>query len=277
VFLSQEPGIYDPYLIATVSLHYVQPSHGLDAWEERVILAPLRESDPLESAALLPPHDLELSDAEPEGAEFVAPPSGSVSKASLRSYGKQIKSYLYQGCPKSIWQCKALELRSKPQETKAEFSARAQLAHRERRDAAVQDLRERLAKTLRQMDDRIRRAEARIQREQSQYDQQKLQTGISMGATLLGAILGRGGLGGATTAARGAGRVARERQDVDQAEQELSELQEGRRALERDAEEEIRALRASLELEVPEIEEVVVRPRKSDIHVSGLRIGWKRD
>jgi hypothetical protein len=277
VFLGQEPGTYDPYLLATVSLHYVRSSHGFDAWEERVILAPLRESSPLESAVILPPDDLELSDAEPEGAEFVAPPSGSVSKASFRSYGRQIKSYLYQSCPKSLWDCKLLELHSKPQETKAQFSARAQLAHREKRDAAVEALRERLAKTLRQIDDRIGRAQARIQREQSQYDQQKVQTGISMGATLLAAILGRRGIGGATTAARGAGRVARERQDVHQAEQELTELQGARRVLEEDAEEEISALRASMELEVPDIEEIIVRPRKSDIHVSGLRIGWKRD
>lgn len=277
VFLSDGPGTYEPYLLASVSLHYVHPSHDLDVWEEHVILAPLGDGAPLEAAALLHPDDLELRDVEPEGAEFVSPPSRSVGKASFRSYAKQIKSYLYQSCPKTLWQCKALGLQSKPQETKAEFSARAQLVSREERDAAVDDLRERFAKTLRQMDDRIGRAEARIQREQSQYDQQKLQAGISMGATVLGAILGRRGVGGATTAARGAGRVARERQDVHQAEQELLELQEARRALELDVEEEIRALRSRMELQAPEIEEVMVRPRKSDIHVSDLRIGWKRD
>jgi hypothetical protein len=127
------------------------------------------------------------------------------------------------------------------------------------------------------MEERIRRAEARVDREQSQYDQQKLQTGISMGATVLGALFGRRGIGGATTAARGAGRVARELDDVRRAEEGVRDLEEARRALETELEEAVRDLQAAGELDAPEVEEVVVRPRKSDIEVSDLKLAWKRD
>ena len=150
-----------------------------------------------------------------------------------------------------------------------------QLAAREDRDAGVEKLRARFAKKIERMQERARRAEARVEREQSQYDQQKLQTGISMGASVLGAIFGRGGIGRATTAARGAGRVAREREDVQRAEEELRDLQDAIRALEIEVEEEARAYLADREDDVAQLEEVVVRPRKADIDVTGLKLGWK--
>jgi hypothetical protein len=81
----------------------------------------------------------------------------------------------------------------------------------------------------------------------------------------------------ATTAARGAGRVAREREDVRRAEDEVRDLEEAHRALEIELEEEVRALQADGELDPPEVEEVIVRPRKSDIEVSDLKLAWKRD
>lgn len=276
VFFGSEPGIYVPHLIATVTLHYVRASHGLDSWEERVIVAPLSDRAPWDSAELLDPDDVELDREAPREARFIAPPAGSVSKARFRSYPKQIRSHAYQSLSKCLWQCKALKLRSEPGETKAQFAARVQLASREHRDAEVQKLQKRFAERVERMKERIDHAEQRVAREKSQYDQQKLQTGISMGATILGAIFGRGGIGGATTTARGAGRIARERDDLVRAEDALRERQNALRALEIEAEEEIRAVQRELTGAQPAIEEIVVRPRKSDIGVSDLRLAWKR-
>jgi len=277
VFLGDAPGTYFAHLVASISLHYRRASYGLDTWEEHVILAPLDEESPWESAELSEPGDLKLDHDAPGDAEFVPPPSGSVGKARFRSHAKQIKIHFYQNRPKILWRCKALKLQSKPDETKAEFSARVQLANREKRDAAVDKLRERFAKKVQRMDERIRRAENRVDREKSQYDQQKLQTGISMGATVLGALFGGRGMGRATSAARGAGRVAREREDVRRAEEEMRDLEEARRALEVDVEEEARALQADLERDAPEVEEVIVRPTKADIQVADLKLAWKRE
>jgi hypothetical protein len=276
-FCGDEPGTYRPHVSASVSLHYVRASHGLDAWEEHVILAPLDEESPWEAATLYGSSDLDFDHDAPDEAAFVAPPSGSVSKARFGSYGKQIKTHLYQNRPRTLWTCKPLKLRSTPEETKSEFSARVQLARREERDMAVDKLREQYAKTVSRVDERIRSAKSRVEREQSQVDQQKLQTGISMGATVLGAIFGRRGIGSATSAARGAGRIAREREDVRRAEQDVRELEETLRSIEMELEAAVGNLRAGSELDAPGIEEVIVRPRKSDLDVSELKLVWKRD
>jgi hypothetical protein len=276
-FCGDEPGTYRPYLSASVSLHYVRASQGLDTWEEHVILAPLDEESPWEAATLCGPSELDLEHDAPDEAAFVTPPSGSVSKARFRSYGKQIKTHLYQNRPRTLWTCKPLKLKSTPEETKAEFSARVQMARREKRDAAVDKLRDRYAAKVRRLDERIRRAKSRVEREQSQVDQQKLQAGISVGATVLGAIFGRRGIGSATSAARGAGRVAREREDVRRAEQGVREIEEEQRSLEMELEAAVGTLQADTDLDMPEIDEVIVRPRKSDLDVSELKLVWKRD
>lgn len=274
VFLSDQPGTYEPVLIAEVTLHYVLASQDLDSWEEHVIMAPLGDDPTWESAQLLGPDDVTVFEAEPANAEFIDSPSGAVSPARFRSYAKQLETHVYQSYAKVLWRCKGLKLRSRPDESLADFTARAQLANRERRDAAVEVLRSRFQKKLQRIDDRITRARTRLQREESQYEQQKLQTGISVSATLLGAILGRRTVGRATTAARSAGRVASQQQDVEQAEQALQALEAERRALEVEAERELNALHVDVALELPEIDEVLVRPRKSDIEVTGLKLGW---
>jgi hypothetical protein len=276
-FFRGGPGAYRPYLAADVTLHYVRASQGLDSWERHVFVAPLEEETPWASAELLDPDDVDFVHEAPGGAEFVAPPAGSVSKSRFRSYGKQIRSHLYQTRAKSLWRHRPLKLQSKPDETKSEFASRVQLAAREERDAGVEKLRAHFAAKIQRVQDRVRRAETRLEREKSQYDQEKLQAGISMGATVLGAIFGRGGFGRATTAARGAGRVAREREDVERAEEELRDLHEAIRALEAQVEEEVRAYLAGREVDPTELEEVVVRPRKSDIAVTDLKLAWKPD
>jgi hypothetical protein len=63
---------------------------------------------------------------------------------------------------------------------------------------------------------------------------------------------------------------------VQRAEAELDSLEQKRRDLESEAEEQVRALQDDSALDSPDIEEVIVRPRKSDIQVTSLRLAWKR-
>lgn len=276
-FLSSEPGHFVPHLIAGVSLHHSRATYGLDEWTDHVMLAPLGEKDPWPNAIHFAPHNQpDRHDDPPDDSSFTSIPAGTIGKARLRSYAAALKRHMYKEHTVSLWQCKPLKLKSEPGESKADFAARAQLAYRERRDDQLDKIRARLDKKIRRMEDRVRRGEARVAREKDQYDSQKLQTGISMGATVLGAIFGSRGLGRATTTARGAGRIAKEREDVLRAEQEVRALQDEQRAMEDEFDAELEAFRRETEGYEPVLEEVVVRPKKADIRVSDLRVAWKR-
>jgi hypothetical protein len=85
-------------------------------------------------------------------------------------------------------------------------------------------------------------------RQQQQASQQKLQTVVSIGATMLGALMGRRAvslstLGRATTAARGVGRSAKATQDVAKAQERLQEAQAELAALEAELQQAVAALR----------------------------------
>jgi hypothetical protein len=118
----------------------------------------------------------------------------------------------------------------------------------------------------------------RLEREKSQYAQQKLQTVVSVGATLLGAFLGRktvsaATIGRATTAARGVGRAAREREDVGTAEQQVEAARAEREALDAEFANEVQSLEARGG-ETPVREPLEVKSRKADIAVDDPLLAW---
>jgi hypothetical protein len=117
-----------------------------------------------------------------------------------------------------------------------------------------------------------------VGREQAEYSHHKLQTAVSLGSTVLGALLGRKGVtmstvGRATTTARGMSRAARQKGDIDRAREDLDALQTQLADLEREFEAEAAGLR-DLDVNGLEIVEKEVRPRKTDIAVSRVSLAW---
>ena len=185
-------------------------------------MAPSNGAEEVSSDAL-------ADDAEPE-ARFAVLPKRARRAKTLKTWSGQFKTYLYQERSLTLFKCKELKMISSAQESEAQFNVRVREATRGKRDLAVEKLRKRYGSKLASLRDRIQRAEEKVDRERAQLGQQKLQTTFSVGATVLGALLGRRGarssVGRATTAMRGAGRVAKEKQDVARAQDRLRELVE---------------------------------------------------
>ena len=96
-----------------------------------------------------------------------------------------------------------LKLTSNPGESERDFQIRVRDAQRVARDAAVDALKKKYAAKEAQIEEQRRRAAAAVDCETAQASQQKLQTGLSVGATILGAIFGRKAIGvGSLSAAR---------------------------------------------------------------------------
>jgi hypothetical protein len=276
------PGAYVPGLLAEVDLHYVRSSAGVDHWERLLCVAPLPPEvppNPWEASERIADDDLGLSDAPRAGIEFESLPAAAARPRSYRSWQSALKSHLYQNRPLVLWKCPALKLLSDVGEEESAFRIRLREAAREARDAEIEELRDRYAVKLDRAAQRIATAEQRVARETSQYSQQKMQTAISVGATVLDALLGRkrlsrSSVGRATTAMRGVGRSSRERDDVQRAEEALETARAERRELEDRLAEEIEAMRDRFEAGELQVEEVRIPPRKADIAVQRLALAW---
>jgi len=268
---------YAPHLLGEARVHFVDSKRGIDTWQSLAVLAPLARADgnPWDAASDF--DELDALGGEPvTGASFEPLPAEAQRAKTFESYAKSLTLHLYGTRTLPLLACPALKLVSKPLEPRAEFLARVRQAAREERDRELETLKARYAPKVASATDKIRRAEERLRKETAQYEQQKSQSMISIGATLLGALFGRkaASVGRATTAARGVSRAAREKDDIASAEEALerakAELLALDQALQQDAEE----LGTLPEPEALGLVEVPVKPRKSDTLVERVALVW---
>src|SRR5882672_7076884 len=104
-------------------------------------------------------------------------------------------------------------------------------AAREKRDAAIEALRADYAPKIHRAEEKARRAQQVVEREEGQLRGAGLQTAVSAGATILTAIFGRKKLSYSTidrgtTTARGAQRTMQQREDVAHARENLAAAQQ---------------------------------------------------
>ncbi len=129
------------------------------------------------------------------------------------------------------------------------------------------------------LQERIRKAEAVIEKEKQQFGQQALSTAISFGATLAGALFGRkvasiGNVSKAGTAVRGIGRSNKERGDIARARDTHKALIQQLEDLNIRLEGELEQLKAKYNPEKLEIKETAIRPRKTDTDIQLLTLVW---
>jgi DNA repair exonuclease SbcCD ATPase subunit len=172
-----------------------------------------------------------------------------------------------------------LDTTSQTGESERDFRVRLQQVAHEARDIETEKLRKKYAPKLAAIEDRIRRAQQTVDREVEQAKQQKLQTAISFGATLLSAFLGRKAVSGtsmgkATTAVRGLSRSMKEGQDVDRANENVEALTQQLAGLETEFKEEADALAGRSNPQEEALETVTVRPKNSDITIRLVGLSW---
>jgi hypothetical protein len=206
-------------------------------------------------------------------------PGEAALKKSYSLWGKALADWLYRHRTLTLFKSPSLKTVSRAGESERDFRIRLQLAAHEKRDALIEKLRMKYAAKIERLEDRIRRAEQTVEKEKEQAKQQKLQTAISFGTTLLSALLGRkkasrSTLGRATTTARGAGRILKEKQDIDRAADNVAALQEKLAHLENRLAEEIDLIEASITPMTERLQPVTVRPKKKDISVHRVALVW---
>ena len=276
------PLLYKPMIAGFSKLHYVDAKLGLDDWQTSGWLAPLDDGggnasweDATRDAQL----KSRLTTAPAEDAQYAELAGPPLRAASYPAWGKSLQAHLYETARASVFYSDALSTGSRPGESEGDFRARLALAARERRDQAVAELRSKWQTRLLQLQDQVRRAEDRREREQAQLSQQKMQTAVSIGSSILGALLGRKAISAANmqragTAARSASRWGRESQDVERAEESIELLKQRLADAQREVEAEAAKLESSLDAGTIALRTIEVPARKSDIAVGEVALVW---
>ncbi len=210
---------------------------------------------------------------------FADVPGNATKAANYTKWEKALKRWIRQNESVTLYRSAKYRLVSEPGETEGEFRVRLQTAASEKRDQAIAKLRKRYAGKANTLENRLIRAEQAIQREQQQSTKKKLDTAISFGTAILGALLGRKRLSATTaskigTAVRSAGGVSKEAGDVRRAKQTAEKVRADLAELNQQLEDEISALDTAYDAQAEELREIAVRPKATDIHIGFIGIGW---
>ena len=274
--------VYHPRLIAAADIAFTSARYNIE--DERSCLHAVEfEAGPVDidwdNAETL---DLSVDDLDTDGeasAAFEAcPPSAGVAK-NYTAWRSEYKRWVRQNEVITLYRSKRFRLSSTAGETEGDFRVRLQTEANEKRDQAVAKLRKRYATKTTTLENRLLRAQQTIDREKQQASKKKLDTAVSIGTAILGALLGRKRLSSSTTtrigsAIKTAGGARKEAADIKRAEETASKVRKDIEALNRDLEKEVAALNTSFDAQAEELNAIVVRAKSTDIHVPLVGLAW---
>ncbi len=226
--------------------------------------------------------ELSIDDLHKDGeadATYTEVPAAADNAKAYASWGRDYKRWLRQNETVTLYRSKRFKLTSLPTETEGDFRARLQDAASEKRDAAIAKIRKRYATKTTTLENRLLRAEQTVAVQKEQSTKKKLDTAISFGTAILGAVLGRKKLSSSTaskmgTAIRTAGGARKEAQDVERARQTVEKVNADLAALNAELEKEVAALDTSFDAQAEELDEIVVRAKSTDISVAVTGLVW---
>ena len=274
--------VYQPMLLGASQVRVSDSKTGVDVTQDVTVLAPISDGAMAVDWDHAMQAGLAVADLEPspsEGAQFGEVPSLASKAKSYDAWNKDFAGWLFRTQKVELLKSPSAKELSKPGESERDFRVRLQQSGRETRDKQSDSLRRKFAPKIAAVQDRIRRAGQMVERQQAESRSSQMQAAISVGASILGAFLGRktisaANIGRATTAMRGAGRAIKESQDVGQAEENVSALQQQLADLEAQFKTETDTLAAATDPLNERLETVSLKPTKANITVKLVALAW---
>lgn len=268
-----QSAVYLAELYYSAELAYISKTYGVDSSVQVSASLPLNEPLAFEDAEEIQGHLSErpLADASYENV----PPSALVA-SSYKIWQRQLVRHLRLNQALTLYKSQAPKLVSTVDESRADFIARVQHARREQNDAASAKIKARYSSKFQTLEQRLLRAQQALEREQAQKSSSTLDTVVSIGTGILGAVFGRKllsakNINSASRAIKNAGRAKRDSDDIARAEQNLAKVQEQISALEQQFNDELAIFERDQQGELV-IEELKIRARQSDIAILELAL-----
>ncbi|MEM9172502.1 MAG: DUF87 domain-containing protein [Pseudomonadota bacterium] len=275
--------VYRPAVIGAAELYYSSARYDVD--EQRECLAVvLPESGPVAiSWDLADVLDIAVDDLQ------VQPPPGEPAYEPLhpvlaieREYAKWTKSYktwLRHERTITLFRSNHLKTISTPGESEGAFRTRLQTLGSEQRDMAVAKLRKRYSSKVTTLENRLLRAEQAIEREQEQASKKRLDTAISFGTAILGAVLGRKRVSSTSaskigTAVKTMGSARKEAGDVERAKQTAAKVREQLEALNVEFEDDVAQLDDAYDAQTETLKHIDIKPKSTDIQIHFVGLVW---
>jgi len=281
--VSVDSFILRPHLGLSATVRFVDNRRGIDEIQEYTARVFLNEDfkDPDWANAEPLGFDIhDLSSTPPSKCSYLPLPPAIMSVSSLSPFIRSWSDYLYRTCRIELYRVKALRLESRPGESLEDFRSRVAEVVSSKKAEALDRLEKKYEKRFRLLDDRLARAKSRLEKEQGDVTARGVDTAVSFGVAILGALFGRKTVSvtSASRAGRGirsAGRMLREKQDVDRARENIHRIEEAISTLAQELDQETEKLSQKYAPEDYPVESFFIKPRRNDIFNKDAFIFWE--
>ena len=269
---------YLPTLIGVARVRLLDTKSQVDEAIENARLAAFADgpiSIDWSAAADLAVAAADLESAARDGATFHELPAPARETKSYGHWSKDYADWLYQTQTVQLLRSPSQKLVSHSGESEADFRARLAQGAREGRDSKADALRAKYDAKVAALQQKLHTAQQAVDREENQERGAGLQTAVSVAGSILGGFLGRKSVsvGSITSVARGAGRVAQQRDDVKLAEENVARLQGQLTELQASFAQDAAGVGAD-GAATEQLDTVVIRPKKADIDVTLVTLAF---
>jgi hypothetical protein len=214
-----------------------------------------------------------------QGARFMTVPAGASAPRTWAAWQKGLQSHLYEARGVIVWRAPELKQTSKPGESEADFRVRLADAARTARDEGLEALRRRWAPRITAAEEKMRKADERIAKEEGQKREHQLDTALAWGGAILGVLAGRSAVSAANvgrvrTATPATARAVRESGEAASAQAQAQQAREQLAQLNADMQADLDRVKQTTDPSAIVLEKLELKPRKGDIVVGTLALAW---
>jgi len=273
--------LYRPAVLGVAQVHFIDTRSGIDTTDDTAAVTDITD-DPIpvnwDNAREAGFSISDLEKAPREGAQFGNLPAVAGKPRSYDNWSKEFATWLYGSKKYELLKSPTYKQVSKPGESERDFRIRVGQSAREQRDDMVDNLKKKYQAKINTLEERVRKAQQAVDREAEQAKQQQMQTVINVGSTLLGAFMGKGlgagTIGKAATTAKSAGRIFKEKDDVNRAKDSVATHQQTLEDMEAEFKAELDELAAKTDPATEELQKISLRPAKKDIVIKLVGLAW---
>lgn len=266
-------GRYRAFLEAETELYFHDARRGIEFTDSATFRLDLHENGTIDwqEAEREDEEFGNLSPVAPVGAKFRPLPDELLRDSGLVRSTLLLKEWLYRNEKLQLFRVRRLRMESELHESEKSFRIRVADVLEEKRELELEKLKKSFSSREERLIERLRRAEAKIEKERSDRSSSIITAGVS----LIGALFGGGKTRGIATAINRGSRVLKESSDLSRAQREREAIVEKLDELERELAENIEKVALKYDIDNYEIESFSIRVKKRDISIKKIAVCWR--
>jgi len=269
---------YDPVVLAQASVSILDQKRDVDFKEEYLLaIDPPREgfAAQWDGASKLELGSSDLLANPVSGAMFGTLPASVNSSQKLNALKVQLSDHLYMNTRVTLFYSEKLKVYSRVGESFDDFQARLKEVANEERDEQIEKLTDRYEVKMERLEVRLGKEERELEEDKAEVSGRKREEIVSAAESVIGFLIGRRSTRVISQASRRRRMSRHASDDVNESEETIELYREQLEELKDELLEDVEEIQMKWADEVEEIDEFHVKPRRADIRVSMIALGWR--